>query len=66
MHEVGDFWFLRKSSQPLQQLWRVGVIAELLQRCDLGPHRHKLGEDFDLFGATLNRGAPCSWRLKSD
>src|SRR5437762_14324060 len=66
MYEVSGRRRLRECAQPLQQLWRVGMIAELLQRGNLRAHRHFFAKDLYAFYSRLDQRAPRAFRLKAD
>src|ERR1700752_216598 len=66
VHQVRYLRLSRESTQPGQQLWRIGVVAELFEHGDLRTNLHNVTEDLYFLRAALD-GEPARARsLKSN
>src|SRR4051812_37007950 len=57
---------IAECAQPLQQFRRVGVIAELLERCDLGSNGNVVTKNLDLLSSALDCKSARAGGLKSN
>src|SRR5215467_8921307 len=55
-----------KCAQPFEKLGRIGMVAKLLERGNLGANRHHLAKNLHLRLATFDPKAPRSRRLEAN
>ena len=66
MYEVSHSRFFLKSPSPLEQFWRIGMIAKLLEGYDLRANRNEIPENFNFVRATFDGSAARARRLKAN
>src|SRR5579859_7087510 len=66
VNQIGRLWPVAECAQPLQQLGWIGMIAELLERGNLGANGNHITEDLHFVGLIFNCETPRPRRLEAD
>src|SRR5207302_4642818 len=66
MNKISGLWLLLEGGKPAQQLFSIGMVAELLQGGYMRTDRHFFREDAHCPGSALDGCAACAWSLKAD